>query len=167
MAVVLKTVETVLSCLAIFTITTLLIISVWHFNKNLDRNSKLSPFMWTYIITAILYIIYNIFKLYTSVAPEELSNPQLCQVYWQSYDWYLMGKLFMYLFYCHRVYETFKNSSFALSKKSYKLLVIFVSVYYLAISIAFATECGLWSYQSLYPLAPSIGSDDFETWTGL
>jgi len=170
-----------ISSLAIIIIIVLLISAVYNFNhrgrgasshKKSSSRKKYSVLMWLYIYTGFLYLIYNSIKLYIALAPDShITHPNMCQFYWQAYQFYIVGKLLMYLFYCNRIYQAFKGSAFETTSRNYKILVGSVSFFYVGISIAFMVEVFQWGDEDAFPLAPDIGkksahSSDatFETW---
>jgi len=152
-----------MSSIAIVTISFLLVSAVYNFNQR--AKCQYTPLMWLYIATGMVHLSYNTLKLYTTLAPDShLVDPNICQIYWQVYQLYIWGKLFMYLFYCARIYRSFRGSAFELSPRRYKMLILSVTIFYVTTSTLFIIEVSQWGNHSKFPLAPQISTPQIETW---
>ena len=101
--------EAAISGLSALIILSLLLLAVCNFNRK--NGCRYTSFMMSFVATGVLYIIYNLLKCYTALAPDSViaQNLQTCQLYWQCYQFYIFGKFGMYLFYSTRVFQTFKG----------------------------------------------------------
>eukprot|EP01084_Bolivina_argentea_P186909 322074_1 len=161
MVVYAKAIEAVVSALTICVISIFFIHTTIHFLKM----PKYTLLMWIFTLTVISYLGYNILKFYTSIATDAMFlNASYCQCYWQSYSFYLIGKLLLYLFYCNRIYETFRGSVFEIKSKDYKILVFVVVLFYIGITFAFILESAQWGDTDLYPLPDTIENNAITQW---